>query len=323
MNTIDILKTTKVDVYKYSTKSGYPWYQCSLLDFIKKANDKRQQILYLRDLNKKDEKQAKKYKANNILGCTVSCLCNKRRIVDDVKEQTGIISIDIDKDDNPTLDIEQAKRDVMKFPFVMLTMMSCRGEGIFCLIKYNKDNDFKETFYALQEDFKHIGYVIDDQCNDIVRLRLLSYDSNILIHNEVTEYNKTKEKPKPIVKNTTKSNYDIDTIWELTKDDLRSISTIIYVLVNYCNYKVDDYNDWLYEGFRLATIPNYDVGLKLFTMISQKSKGYVNDEDVKEKFDECRERTQNSTNVLGYYINKIKGIYGPEWKSVINELLKK
>ena len=323
-NTLDILRYTKTDVYRNSKDSKYIWYSCSLYDFFTskmRTKKNRDTIDFLRELNKRDEKCAKKYKADNLPGCTVSCLCDKRRLTKKVIYNTGIISIDIDAADNQGMDPEKVKADIIKLPYVMLTMKSCRGDGVFCLVKYNRENDFVETFNALKEDFKNIGYIIDKKCYDIVRLRLITYDENMLINGIVTEYDKVIKKPDVVKANRRK--YEENGIWELTKDDLKSISTIIYVLVNYCDYTADEYDEWLYEGFRLATIPNYELGLKLFTMISRNSEGYEDDEDVKAKFDECRRTTNNNTNVLGYYVNVIKDVYGPEWKSVVNELLKK
>lgn len=319
MNTYDILNNTKVDIYEKAKKSDHPWYTTTLMDFlVTKSKQYKAKIMYLRDINAQDEKRAKQYKADKLLCCTVSCSGIKRRVVGEVKKDnyTGIIAIDIDHDDNPFIDVEKAKQDVMRFPFVMLAMKSCRGTGIFCLIKYNKELRFTQVFNSLKDEFKSIGYNIDKSCSDPVRLRYISYDDNILIHSEVTEYNKAKEEE------VNEYVYNGDS-WDLTKDDVRSISTIIYVLVNYNNYTVDDYDEWLYEGFRLATIPDYNVGLSLFQMISENSDNYDGPEDVEEKFKECRRTTDNTTNVLGYYINKVKEIYGPEWKSIINNILRK
>lgn len=309
----DILNI-RVDVFKDSVNSGYRYYTTTIRDFISKMVKYKVQIEELRELNKRDEKAAKEAKKHNFIACTPSAIFNRRRVVGDVKEKTGLIAIDIDKDKNPFLDVEKAKQDVIRLPFVALTMLSIRGGGIWCLIPYNKENYIGYVYNALEKEFKNLGYTTDKSCSDITRLRYISYDDNILINEDVQVYEDYFEKPK------TEYNYQGD--WELTKDDIKSISTIIYVLVKYFNYSVDDYNEWLYEGFRLATIPSYDVGLKLFQFISEHSDNYKGYEDVEEKFNECRNTTVNTTNVLGYYINKVKEIYGLDWRYRINDLLK-
>ena len=106
----------------------------------------------------------------------------------------------------------------------------------------------------------------------------------------------------------------------VNKDDLICLVKVIYLLVNEHNYVSDDYDEWLLDGFRLATIPNKELGLKLFTMISENSDNFESYEDVKTKFEECCNTTKYKTNILGYYINKIKEYYGENWRTIVNNL---
>ena len=125
------------------------------------------------------------------------------------------------------------------------------------------------------------------------------------------------------IKKPEEREYSFEDDWELTQQDLQDIVYCVYVLVNYNNYTSDDYNEWLLDAFRLATIPNREVGLKLFEMISENSLNFKDYEDLEQKFNECRRTTTYKTNILGYYINKVKEIYGPDWKFRFNEILKK
>ena len=311
---VDKLLNKQVDVFKCSIQSKKKWYTTTLINFLQNQIREKDKIFYLRNLNKKDEKAAKLYKKESIVACTPSATFKERRVVGDVKEKTGIIVIDIDKDKNPNLDIDKAKFDVMFLPYVFMTMLSCRGEGIWCAVYYNVDRYIGHVFNALKEDFRNLGYVIDD-CGDITRLRYSSWDDNILIKQDVEMYDKYIEDEV--------KEYDCEGEWVLTKQDLKDIVVAIYVLVNYNNYTKDDYDDWLLDGFRLATIPNRDIGYKLFEMISKASDNYGGPEDVEEKFKECCRTTTYTTNILGYYINKIKDIYGPDWRYRVNDLLAK
>ena len=320
INTVTKLNDTTVEVYKPTVEGEklryFHYFDTTLFSFLT-YNQKRvkEDILYLRELNKEDEKNAKKWKREHLIGATVSATFNNRRIVGDVKEKSGWICIDIDKDDNTNFDADKAKRDVMRLPYVALTELSCRGEGIWCLIPYNKDNYIGYVFNSLKDDFKQIGYNIDKNCSDITRLRFVSYDDNMLLKKECEEYDKIK------IDECTERYVEGDE-WKLTKEDLKEIVIIIYVLVHFHNYHKDDYDEWLLDGFRLATIPNKDVGLKLFQMISENSDNYKGIEDVKNKFNECCKTTRYKTNILGYYYNLIKGIYSDSWKFRVNELLK-
>lgn len=320
IDVLDKIKTTQVEVYKPKIEEGklkyFHYFDTTLFSFLtynqKKAKD---DIHYLRELNQHDEKEAKEWKKKNLIGATVSATFNKRRVVGDVKEKSGWICIDIDKSDNPQLDVEKSKQDVMRLPYVALTELSCRGEGLWCLIPYNKDNYIGYVFNALKDDFKQLGYNIDKWCKDITRLRFVSYDDNMLLKKECEEYDKVKF-------DEDFEQRDIQDEWKLTKQDLKELVIIIYVLVHFNDYHKDDYGEWLLDGFRLATIPNRDVGLKLFQMISENSENYKGIDDVEDKFKECCRTTKYKTNILGYYYNLIKGIYGDSWKFRVNELLK-
>ena len=313
--TLNDILNTKVDIFKEAIHSDNVYYTTTLYDFLTKASIKcKNKILEIREVNKTDEKKAKEMKKTDILACTVSATFNKRRLVGYVKEKTGLIAIDVDKDKNPDLDVEKAKRDIMQLPYVALCSLSIRGNGIWCLIPYNKDYYIGYVYNALKKDFKELGYVTDDNCSDITRLRFVSIDNNILTRNIVEVYDKQEVKEK--------TDYHCEGEWELTKQDIKDIVTIVYTLVRFHNYTTDEYDEWLYEGFRLATIPNYDVGLKLFELISENSANFKSYEDVEEKFKECRNTTVNTTNVLGYYINKIKEIYGNDWRYRVSDLFK-
>lgn len=323
---IEEILDKQVDIFGCGKYSGKVWYTTTLKYFLSKLSMKnKQKIDKLRMLNKTDEHMAKEYKKQELIACTISATFDEYRLLHKVKEMNGLIAIDIDKDKNIGLDVNKAKEEVINLPFVALTMLSCRGEGIWCLVPYNKENDFRETFLALKEDFYNIGYTIDN-CKDETRLRFISYDDNILLKKNIEVYDKTVHIDKTItndIDRTTKKDVDYnEKEWELTKDNLKDIAIAIYLLTTYCGYSSDDYEEWLLDGFRLATIPNRALGLKLFTMISQNSLNFKSNADVEMKFRECCNTSRYKTNILGYYINKIKEKYGVKWRDKAKELIR-
>lgn len=318
MKTKDLLSQS-VDVYKYKelnkkNKGYYYSYTTSMTNFFSADCFKlKHKIEYLRQLNMKDESEAKQYKLKNLVACTVSGTFGKYRYALNCTNPTGVISIDIDKDKNPFIDIEKAKLDVMKLPYVFMTMKSCRGEGIFCLVYYDKTKNIKNIFNALKEEFKSIGYVIDD-CSDICRLRYASIDNKALIKEDVEMFDKEIE--------YNRDAYECQEEWIMSKADIKDIVCCVYALVHFFNYTADDYDSWLLDGFRLATIPNKEVGLRLFIMISENSDNFKNYADVEDKFNECWNTTTYKTNILGYYINKIKDNLGQDWRYRLNDLFR-
>lgn len=314
MKVKDILNQ-KVSYFDSSKKSSRPVHTITMINFLGEDQIKnRAKVDYVRKLNIKDEDAAKDYKINNMPCCTISGVFTDHRYAMCCTSKTGVMAIDIDKQDNDGLDVEEAKQKMMQLPYVFLAMKSCRGEGIFCLVYYNKELEFRYVFNALEEDILNYGYRIDKKCKDICRLRIVSWDDNILIKNEVEEYDKTKTN-----ETIERQEYNLDE-WNMTKDDLMLVVKCIYLLVNNLNYVTDDYEEWLLDGFRLATIPNEEVGLRLFLMISTKSKNYKGRSDVEQKFRECRRTTKYKTNILGYYINKVKDAYGDEWLKKVNNI---
>ena len=315
MKVKDILNQ-KVSYFDSPSKSGTPKNTISMINFLTEAQvNNKAKVDYVRRLNEKDEKEAKKYKINTMPCCTISGLFSEHRYAMCCTSKTGVIAIDIDKDDNEGLDIEETKKKLMELPYVFLAMKSCRGEGVFCLIYYNRELEFRYVFNALNEEFLNLGYIIDDGCSDICRLRIVSWDDNILIKNDVEEYNKFKADEIIEDRNYTEEE------WKMTKEDLMLVVKCIYILVNNLDYVSNDYNEWLLDGFRLATIPNAEVGLRLFLMISERSDNYKGKPDVEQKFRECRRTTTYKTNILGYYINKVKDAYGDDWIKKVNNIL--
>lgn len=314
MKAQDILNQ-EVSVFKQGNKSGTPYYTTSLINYYTTMTEQNKaKVEYLRRLNKQDEKAAKEYKLNNLVACTPCGTFKNRRVVGCIDKKTGIIAIDIDSSRNPGINVEKAKQDVMTHPSVFLSMLSCRGEGIFCFVYYNKEHYIGYVFNSLKEDFKNIGYNIDPECGDITRLRYMSYDENILIkQGDIQCY----ENWIDIVK----ERYEIEDEWHMTKQDVKDIVVCVFVMCDYMNYTSDDYNEWLLDGFRLATLPNKEVGLRLFEKISECSDNYEGPDDVEEKFNECCRTTTYKTNILGYYINRVKEVYGPDWRFRVNDLL--
>lgn len=264
------------------------------------------------------KKEYQKAKSSRLPTCTPSAIFDTQRSIGKESERTGIIIIDVDGIDN----VEQAKKDVCRLPYVFFSSLSVSGAGIFCGVYYNKENDITETFNALYKDFKEIGYIIDNECKDISRARYVSYDDNILIKSPDTEiemYNKTLT----ITREEEQHYVDKD----LTKEDLRLLTLTIDYLVRNLGYgkkkmsytdnsSTYDYRAWLNDGYRLSNIGNDDIGLKLFQFISENSDGYENENDVVEHYNRFQHYSDGYTNI-GFYFWLAKDMLGDNWKSIV------
>ena len=174
------------------------------MDIIEAINEGKNYINQIDEIRKIDKAtNYKKYKdlKDKMFAFTPSCVCEGETLKkENVVHINNIIAIDIDKDDNPTLSVEEMKDIVKKLPYVRYCSLSVGGKGIYCLVPFkkeyaNKDN-FKEVFNALQKDFAEMGITIDKSCSNYNRQRYVSYDDNEYWNDKCTLYDK-KETIQP------------------------------------------------------------------------------------------------------------------------------
>ena len=302
------LLNSKISLYKRvnETKSQ----TITLDDWLHKVTPAAKKVVTdIRFTNVSDPKAAKAMKTLNLPCCTISGVFEGERKASLVTEKNPVICIDIDKIPDG-IPIEELKKEVFELPYVFYVSLSARGEGIFALIYYNKDNDFLTTFKALEQDFRDLDIEIDKACKDICRLRFVSWDAEPLEKEEVEmydgEYLEQFADPQ-FYKETKKKDTQIQT------DDWFTFKTIKY-LINNCGYRADDYQDWLMDGFRLATFGEY--GHALFMHLSQHSNNF-NERVAERKWEECVRTTQMTRDCLAYYYGEAKRRIGPGWMTEI------
>lgn len=306
----ELLKS-KISLYKRvnETKS----MTITLDDWLHKVSPAaKSHILTIRGANEVDPKAAKAMKIANLPCVTISGLFEGDRKASMVTQMNPIICVDIDKiPDGMTL--EDLKKKVFELPYVFYVSLSARGEGIFALVYYNTKYDFLTTFKSLQYDFKLMGIEIDKACKDICRLRFVSWDEDTLEKEDVDmyegEYLEQFADPKFYIKDTKKENTG-----QVYMNDWFTYKTIKY-LINHCGYRADDYQDWLMDGFRLATFGDY--GHALFMHLSQHSDNF-NERAAERKWNECVKTTQMTKDSLLYYYGEAKRRLGFNWKRIID-----
>ena len=299
---------SKISLYKRvnETKS----VTITLDDWLHKVTPAaKKAVTDIRDTNRTDPKAAKAMKTANLPCCTISGLFEGERKASKVTSINPIICIDIDKiPEGMTLD--ELKKKVFDLPYVFYVSLSARGEGIFALIYYNKEKDFLNTFRALEQDFKDLDIEIDKACKDICRLRYVSWDENPLEKEEVEMYDgvylEAFVNPQ-FQTHEDKHNQPINI------DDWFTYKTIKY-LISHCGYRADEYQDWLLDGFRLATFGEY--GHPLFIYLSSVSKGY-NPNVAERKWNECVRTTTMTRDSLTHYYAEAKRRLGVDWKTII------
>lgn len=272
----------------------------SRIEAIRKAN------------NDGDEEQAKLLKGY-LPAITVTGYFESIRNDNMCHHLNPVIAIDIDRKENPhaPADWTYVKQTLMMLPFVFYASLSVRGDGIFLLVAWDTSKDFQRIWANLEKKFYDMGVKIDKSCKNIGRLRFVSYDKDAYLKetdiepfsdDSVVEVAKLKSTMSGYARCT--NNYV----------DAELIVKAIYRLIE-LGYQSRDYNEWLKDGFRIASLG--ESGRELFRMISRNSPSYNNDADVDKKYDHCLRTTRYNTSSLSYYYALLKAHYGQDWRQEI------
>lgn len=305
----DLLKM-KVSLYR-RVNTNKSVATISLDDYLHKLTPaSRNTITELRKINQVEPKTAKIFKSEQLPCVTISGVFEGERKISDVTEQNPVICIDIDeKPEHQSWN--EVKQKVFKLPYVFYVSLSARGEGIFALVYYNMDNSFLGTFNSLEKDFKDIGITIDRACKDICRLRFVSYDEFALEKTgDIEMYNKVRKEEPPQPKPVNYTHTDIT-------DEIGFVMKTVYYLINNCGYRADNYNDWLLDGFRLATLG--DRGYPLFMYLSQMSSGWTGENDAVIKWNNCKRNTIMTKECLYHYYRIAKESLGKDWRRIVQD----
>lgn len=268
---------------------------------------------------------------------TTSCLC--RNGVKNVVRINNILCLDIDEQDNKGMDPEKVKRDLLEIPSVFYTSLSVGGHGVFGLMYIDMDldpnsikDDFKEMYKCVQDYiYTTTGYVIDRQCNNVNRVRIVSTDDNPLCKNpdesiEMFTWVKSNIENEGVIISTPKLR-DINdfTLPERKRNqeflDLLDDDDFCVSCVNYCidrlGLQTTDYQDWISHLGSLTSLGSKGefLGIKL----SQQSPKYTSDDDVIKTMKSLSQREGQRQFLLRYF-KMCKDSLGPGWIQEINKL---
>ena len=110
---------------------------------------------------------------------SVPCERRKREFC----KSNAIVCIDIDDVGN---DLDGARRSIAELPYVFAVGVSASGRGLFVLVALAEPvDDLKPILKAIQQDIPH---PIDRACSDICRLRLVSFDPDLIVKDSVVPF---------------------------------------------------------------------------------------------------------------------------------------
>ena len=205
--TSDILTTVIpfVQEYKPGNKKGKngedkkgidysTWEDVTLYDCIlgRKAQGFKESNEYFRaNFSKEKDKDAyTQWKVMNGIMCYPGIICDKHSVKgDNVKAPSGIMSIDVDKQDNEEIFADPELLDITLrsiqawIPYVFAMTKSVGTGYVFYAYVEVPGNNFNEwntnnkiIYEKVKQDFKNHGLVIDAACGNLNRARFISYD---------------------------------------------------------------------------------------------------------------------------------------------------
>lgn len=186
----------------------------------------------------------------------------KSRISENLKQHTGFLCIDIDWQDNMTVDNMQfILRTLRHRPEVALCMKSCSGTGYFALIPLAYPQHHKEQFKAIRRDYAALGIMLDVHCSDITRIRFASYDDNPYINENAIPYSGIDMGgqvlvPKPVYRERI----------ETPDAQSNSVERLVEKIERTGTDITGSYDQWLHIGMALYNLGN--VGLHYWWRIS-------------------------------------------------------
>ena len=180
------LNDTKVSLY-----NRFQYVQdVTLSQALNMGKDYVKQIERCRTLKSQNNENEYKEEKRKLPSFTATATFQGERKAVNLTKYNSLAVIDIDNVE----DVEKAKEDVSKLPFIIYAAKSVGGKGLFCLIRVDGDiSDYIKHWYALKDDFANIGLKVDESCKDVSRLRFVSYDENPYINYHATIYRRKKE----------------------------------------------------------------------------------------------------------------------------------
>ena len=287
-----------IDISIYRNWKDNVGTTCKLGTFLA-SNKYKNEIERLRSLSCKEERREIKAQ---LPAATISGIFHPTRSARNLQKHSGLICIDIDADENQSInDWEALKKDLSIIPQISYISLSVSGNGLFLIIPLRYPDHHLQQFKALQQDFNKMGIVIDKNCSDVCRMRIISYDAAPYINVSAIAYERIYIEPKPVIK-----TYDNDCT-------MNKVCSCITQIQKYMIDITDDYTDWFRVGCSLASLG--EVGRELFHAVSSINPKYSHI-DTDRKFTNLLQKTNRFDIGTFFYICADYGIK-PEKTSVI------
>lgn len=219
---------------------------------------------------------------------TPSCTMEGGRGATYVKEHSGFVLIDIDKQDNAEVDLMAARGAIALLPYVYSIFVTAGGAGLAVICRISERfhaESYEDVSSVLKAKF---GIVADAAAKDVPRLRAVSHDPELIIKDL-----RTVEVFKPFVRAARTKAIEVPACKESL---FVQCEDVVKQLVEACINVAESRAEWLDRAFEFAYFG--ERGRKLFHKVARLGGSYsvkANDDKFTETVARYREHGKART----------------------------
>lgn len=162
---------------------------------------------------------------------------------------SGMMCVDIDKDHNPTMDVEKTKARLSGIAQVAYCGLSVSGGGLFLLVPVSDPAHYNLHYEFFSEMLmKYYGLKADPACKNIGRLRVASYDEHPYVNLRASTLYGKQEEPQ-MTKRPVYQPHAFSGHSPYVKDTAAEVDRYILYLCSHGIDITDDYRQWYRIGF--------------------------------------------------------------------------
>lgn len=223
---------------------------------------------------------------------------------------TNLIVVDIDKKDNPEIDLNELKSRIFELPYVVWVMNSVSGLGFFVVMLVDDGRYTSEYLNYIDKLWKQeYGVEIDRKCFNVGRKRFISYDDNMLIKDDDVDIIPWKLKMKITAPSQPQTWVDCSRYKHDDADLDKEFEKKVDIMIKY-HYDVGmHWADWASLGKAFKPFSN---GFEMFDKLSRTMTAY-DPKTIKGDWKRFRGSIQDKSHAIAY-ITKILNSECPGWK---------
>lgn len=260
---MDTYFNRKVSVY--STIKDDAATIMSLRDFLSLGASHKQLIEAIRAAGTKEERRALKMQ---LPAATIAGTFYPQRKNNMLAEPSYLMCLDIDQGDNPGItDWNSFKKGICRLSRnICYGSLSVSGKGVFLICPIKFPEYYKQQYQKAAMDFREKGIVVDAQCCNVSRLRILSFDPEPYVDLDALPFGGCYVAPKP--------QPSISRQWAAT-DGTETVARVMACCREIERRHIDltsCYDEWLHIGMALASLG--ESGREPFHMCSRQYPNY-------------------------------------------------